>query len=105
MEKIVKKDFRKTREFKLPTSGLTIEMYSSVLVKDADTTSESKLSEFDKNLAIVVRAIKAWNLYESETAEKPMPITMENVQNLIPATDFHYLMEEYAKFADEQKKS
>ncbi len=101
MEKIIKKDFRRIKEVKLPTSGITVEVYSSILVGDV---GDKGANELDTNLAIIAKAIKGWNQFSKETDEKPMPVTVENIKAL-PATDFEFLMKEFTDFANDQKKS
>lgn len=103
MEKIVYKDFRPTRELKLPISGITVIVYPSLLVGDLEATTENQ-TEFEKNISLLAKTIKEWNFYEKESDEKPAPITVESVKKL-PSTDFEFLANEVASFASAQKKS
>lgn len=101
--KIIKKDFRVTREFTLPLSGITVLCYSSVLLGEVSEIAE-KVKGFDNNIEIVLKVIKGWNLYLNEADEKPAEINLENLKQ-IPAPDFEYLVKELELFSAEQKKS
>ncbi len=101
MEKIINKDFRRTKEVKLPTSGITVEVYSSILVGDV---GDKGATELDTNLAIIAKAIKGWNRYAKQEDDKAMAVSVENIKTL-PATDFEFLMKEFTDFANDQKKS
>lgn len=103
MNKVISKDFRRVKEFTLPQSGITIECYSCILVKDITELAEKK-DIVTTNVEVILKVIKSWNFYENETDEKPLPITVENF-NKIPAPDFQYLAVELEKFSSEQKKS
>lgn len=102
MQKVIAKDFRQVKEIKLPTSGLTLECYSSILVRDLAELTEK--GGMNSNVEVVVKCIKSWNLFENETDEHPLPITPENFSR-IPATDFQYLVQQLELFASGVKKN
>jgi hypothetical protein len=104
MSKVVLKEFRPTREIKLPSSGVTIVCFPSVLVKDLAGHTVESTSDLLKNIELLTKLIQSWDLYENEADETPMPITAENLQKL-PATDFEVFATELTAFASEQKKS
>lgn len=103
MNKVTLKDFRAVKEIVLPQTGLVLECYSSVLVKDL---AEIKTGgeDFTNGIEVIMKSVKSWNMFASESDEQPLPITMEHFMK-IPAPDFQYLTLELKKFADEQKKS
>ena len=103
MSKIILKDFRASKTVTLPSSGITLEFYSSILVSDLVNLKRTEQS-FSNNVEVVLRAIKSWNLYLNESDDKPAEINIENL-NKIPAPDFSFLIEEMEKFSNEQKKS
>lgn len=103
MQKVISKDFRRTKEFTLPLSGITVNCYSSILVKDLAELSERSDSK-KLDIEAVVRCIKEWNLFASETDEKPLAISVENISR-IPSPDLIFLAEQLKEFSAEQKKS
>lgn len=102
-EKIIKKDFRKSKEITLPASGLTIEIYNSILVGEIGDIQKTEDS-FENSVNILVKCIKSWNLYGAETDTEPLPINRENL-NSIPVADVEYLLTEMNAFIAEQKKT
>lgn len=103
-ERIVKKDFRETKVVNLPISKLSVEVYNSVLAGDLAGIVKIEGDAFTTNLNVLLKAIKSWNMYESETAESPLPITLENISSL-PATDIEVLTQTMTDFASEVKKN
>lgn len=103
MEKVIAKDFREVKTMTLPTSGITVSFYSSLLVGGLPAKTPDE-TDMDANLNIIVKMIKEWNFYNSEADEKPLEINLENFKRL-PAGDFQALMEEIKVFSTEQKKS
>lgn len=103
MEKIILKDFRPTKEIKLPLCGLTIVCYPSVLIGDLEGVNKSA-DELMNNLEIFAKVIKSWNMYADEKAEQPLPVNLENLKKL-PATDFQFFAEQLKEFSEAQKKS
>ncbi len=103
MSKVIVTDFRQTKVFKLPVSGVEVECYSSILVKDLNDLTQKKEGE-NLNLEVVLKVIKSWNLFDKETDENPMPVNAENFSK-IPAPDFQYLVKELEVFASEVKKN
>ncbi len=103
MDKIIQKDFRETKEVKLPRSGLTVVIYSSILTGDLVGVSQSE-SDVENGLNLLTKAIKGWNLYANETDEKPLEVTKENLKTL-PMEDFVLLQKQFGEFFDQQKKS
>lgn len=104
MNKVTVKDFRATKEFILPISGVTLVCYSSVLVGDMDGLLKEG-DQFNKNLDIILKCIKEWNLYESnDELSKPIEINAENFKKL-PAPDLEWLIKELELFSLEQKKT
>lgn len=102
-DKIVSNSFRKTKEIKLPESGVTLEVYSSILIGDLDGISPTE-NNLDTNLSVLTKVIKSWNFYMNNEDESPLPISVENLKKL-PATDFETLISELKNFAIDQKKS
>ena len=103
MNKIIAKDFRQTKAITLPMSGVTIEVYQSLLVSDLSGITKVE-DEMQKNLDVICKCIKSWNLYTDEKQEQPDPITPENM-NKLPAPDYQYLVKEMEVFSTEQKKN
>lgn len=103
MNKVTIKEFRAVKDFTLPESGVTLSCYSSVLVGDMDGFMKDG-DQFDKNLDIILKCIKEWNLYEKDTDEKPLPISHDNFKKL-PAHDLEWLIKELETFSLEQKKN
>lgn len=103
MTKVIAKDFRAKKEFKLPSCGVTVTAYSSLLISELNNVADIKESS-KLNTAILLKMIAAWDLYASEADEKPVAITEENFGTL-PASDVMWLAAEIEKFSNEQKKS
>lgn len=104
MSKVIAKDFRATKEIKLPISGVTVVSFSSVLVGDLKDIIAKPEDKADFNIGVIAKVLKSWDLYEKEEDESPLPITVETISRL-PAPDFEYLVKELEVFASEQKKS
>ena len=106
MDKVIAKDFRELKEVKLPTSGITLKLYPSLLVGDvidsgADT---SNLNETENALKILTKVIKEWNFYGTAEDKDPLPITAENLKKLV-VPDFIALTGELQKLILAEKKS
>ena len=102
-DKVIVKDFRTTKEFILPVSGVKLTCYSSILLGEIGEISK-KESTFETNIELIAKVIKEWNFYLNEADESPLPVNIENMSRL-PAPDFEYLVKELAEFSAEQKKS
>ena len=101
-DKVIRQDFRKVKEIKLPQSGLTVHVYNSILVGQVGEMPKGE-DTFEFNVAVMLKVIKSWNMYASEADESPLPITRENLE-LLPAPDLDHLVSEMALFSAEQKK-
>ena len=102
-DKVIRQDFRKVKEIKLPQSGLTVHVYNSILVGQVGEMPKGE-DTFEFNVAVMLKVIKSWNMYASEADESPLPITRENLE-LLPAPDLDHLVSDMALFSAEQKKS
>jgi hypothetical protein len=103
MEKVILRDFRQVKEVKLPISGLLLEVYPSILIGDIGEMPD-KTNTLSYNISVVLKIVKSWNLYASETDEKPLEINEENFKK-IPAPDFEFLVKELESFSSSQKKN
>lgn len=103
--KIVVDDFRTVKKVTLPDSKVTVELYSSVLVKDVADLGVSKKEEVDVKTSIqyLIKLIKSWNMYDSQEAEKPSEINEVNIGKL-SINDLTCLSKESGEFIEEIKK-
>ena len=106
MDKVVFNKERPTTKIKLPSTGITIEIYSSLLMIDADmlNVKEIESGSIQQTKKIFTKLIKSWNWFASEEATEPMPITEENV-GLIHAEDIPVITDGIEAFRRDQKKS
>lgn len=102
---IINKD-RPTTKIKLPTTGITVEVYGSLLLSDSDSLRVSELLKGDAGQlsTIFSKLIKSWNWYDDEKSEHPVPITAESV-GWIDSQDIPVLIKGIQDFQKEQKKS
>lgn len=107
MSKVVlSKDSRSTRKVALPSSGVEVEVYPSLLIAELDDTdvSEAEKGNMDAIASMLVKIIVSWNAYASEEEAEPLPITKENVK-LLHTVDLQFLTDEIKAFRNSEKKS
>lgn len=103
MAKITLNDVRKTKEVKLPKTGATVVIFSSLLTGDLMNVSQTE-SDIENGINVLIRAIKSWDIYLSESDAEPMAINKDNLKKL-PMEDFVVLQKEFTDFFGEEKKS
>ncbi len=103
MQKVTSKDFRQTKEIVLPSSGITVQCYSSLLIGDIPSNVPAD-NDLDNNLLVISKVIKEWNFFDKEEDEKPLEINLENLKKL-PAPDLESLVSQLKDFSVDQKKT
>lgn len=105
-DKVILRDHRATVKVLLPSTGITVEVYSSLLISEMDALDVEGLAKGSVGQAkfMFVKLIKSWNAYDSEESPEPLPINAETV-GLIHAEDVPVLTEAIEKLNKEQKKS
>lgn len=96
---------RSTKQLTLPFSGVTVEIYTSLLLGEANDIDSKKLAEGDtheikKNLK---KLICSWNAYGKDTDETPLEINEANL-DLIPTKDIEYIINSIVDVQEEEKK-
>lgn len=106
MDKVIFNAERPTTRVKLPSTGITIEIYSSLLIVDADILNAKDIVDgsIEQTKKIFTKLIKSWNWYKAAEDAEALPITEENV-GLIHAEDIPVITEAIEAFRKEQKKS
>jgi hypothetical protein len=106
MEKVVLQRDRPTKEVKLPSTGITIEIYASLLMSDAEALNTKELlsGSMSQTKILITKLIKKWNWYETADALEPLPVTPENV-GMISADDIPIITTAIEEFQREQKKN
>ncbi len=87
----------------LPQSGATLEVYASLTVGDLQGFNPEDTG-FDNAIKVLPRIIKSWNIFASESDEKPKEINETTISEL-PVQDLTHLMGEIEAFAAAQKKT
>lgn len=94
---------RESKTITLPETGITLEIYPSLLVGELSGI-DLKGESVDNSIRIALRLIKSWNNFASEEAEEPLEINLENI-GMLPVEDINFLMEQIKEFAETQKKT
>lgn len=96
---------RATKEVELPKCGAKVEFYASVIASDISgiNFNQEKDVSISEGIKMLARLIKTWNIYDSEEAAEPIPVTEENLQRL-EVEDVTFLMNQIAEFQNEEKK-
>lgn len=105
-DKVILRDHRQTTKVLLPSTGITVEIYPSLLMSDLDDLNLNELSagSIVQTKRMFVKLIKSWNAYAKEEDTEPMPITEETV-GLIHSDDIPVMTTAIEKFQKEQKKN
>jgi hypothetical protein len=94
------KDFRRTTMISLSKyEGSKIEIFDSLLAKDAFSVGEKK--ELGDNLAGLAKMIKSWNFTDEQ--EKPLPIALESLE-ILDVETLTELITKINEFATSVKK-
>lgn len=104
---MIKGDARETRDILLPSSGVTVTVYPSLRLGELGDIDVAKAEAGDIGhvIKMITRMVKKWNAYESEDAEKPLEVTIENVSNVLEAGDVPSLTEAILDFQKSEKKT
>lgn len=106
MEKVVFTRERPSASVFLPKTGITVEVYSSLLLVDTESFSIGDITKGNmaETKKMFVRLIKSWNWYDKADDAEPMPINEETI-GYIEADDLVVLMKGIEDFKLSQKKS
>lgn len=105
-DRIIRSTDRPTTKIHLPATGIDVECYGSLMIRDAESMKVDDLlkGHIHRAKALFVSMIKSWNWYENNEATEPIPINEETI-GWIHAEDIPVIMEGIENFQKEQKKN
>lgn len=99
-------DNRITKEIVLPTANVTIEIYTDLLTGDVNRLRKEFTADEERGIETIRLYIKSWPFTDEN--DKPLPITVENL-NKLPMQDTLAILNELeilsAEFDTKKKTS
>lgn len=103
---VIQGDARETKSIKLPSSGVTVEVYPSLLLSELEGVDieKAQAGNVQHIIKMLTPMIKSWNAYAPDTKE-PLPVNEENVGQVLHAGDIEKLTESVLAFQKSEKKN